>query len=147
VDSIIGAFSSFGPSADGRIKPEVCAVGVKTTLVRSSDGSIIRSNGTSYATPLLAGLAASLWSALPDENAMQIRKRIISSADRYDNPDENKYGYGIPDAWKAYKMGDEQSTELVQNMEIEQPSKIIRGEQILIFRHGHIYNLAGQRIE
>lgn len=147
VDSIIGAFSSFGPSADGRIKPEVCAVGVKTTLVRSSDGTIIRSNGTSYATPLLAGLAASLWSALPDENAMQIRKRIISSADRYDNPDENQYGYGIPDAWKAYKMGDEQSTELVQNMEIEQPSKIIRGEQILIFRHGHIYNLAGQRIE
>lgn len=147
IDSIIGDFSSFGPSADGRIKPEVCAVGVKTTLIHPSDEIIIHSNGTSYATPLLAGMAATLWSALPDENAMQIRERIIRSADRYTNPDENQYGYGIPDAWKAYKMGDEQSTELVHNSEIEQPSKIIRGEQILIFRHGHIYNLAGQRIE
>ena len=147
VDSIIGNFSSFGPSADGRIKPEVCAVGVQTTLVRPSDGVIIRGNGTSFATPLLAGMAAALWSALPDENAMQIRERIINSADRYSNPDENQYGYGIPDAWKAYKMGDEQSTELLHNLDSDNPSKIIRGEQILIFRHGHIYNQAGQRIK
>lgn len=146
-DSIIGKFSSFGPSADGRIKPEVCAVGVQTTLVRPSDGTIIHSNGTSFATPLIAGMAAALWSALPEENAMQIRERIIQSSDRYSNPDENQYGYGIPNAWKAYKNGDEQSSELLLNTEVEKPSKIIRGEQILIFRYGHIYNLAGQRVE
>ena len=77
-DSVIGVFSSWGPSADGRIKPEVCAVGVKTTLINSG-GTIVQSNGTSYATPLLAGMAAALWSALPNENAMQIRDRIIRS--------------------------------------------------------------------
>ena len=143
VDSIIGDFSSFGPSADGRVKPEVCAVGVHTTLVHPN-GYLVTSNGTSFATPLLAGLAASLWSALPDENAMQIRERIIRSADRYTNPDRNQYGYGIPDAWKAYNM----EPTGVQNTEYRiQTQKIIRGEQILIIRQGHIYNLAGQRIE
>ena len=91
----IGNFSSYGPSSDGRIKPEVCAVGVRTQLINPG-GNIVTSNGTSFATPLLAGLAASLWSALPDENAMQIRSRIIRSADRYLNPDTQQYGYGIP---------------------------------------------------
>ena len=147
-NGIVGAFSSYGPSADGRIKPEVCAVGVGTCLINQA-GDTVRSNGTSFATPLIAGLAACLWSALPNENAMQIRERIIRSADRYATPDTEhyKYGYGIPDAWKAYQnepSGNE-TVNLIPND--EQPHKIIRGEQILIIRHGHIYNLAGQRIE
>lgn len=141
---MISDFSSYGPSADGRVKPEVCAVGVKTTLITPA-GQIVQSNGTSFATPLLAGLAACLWSALPGENAMQIRERIIRSADRYSTPDMQQYGYGIPDAWTAYTM----DLTAVNNIykEDEQPRKILRGEQILILRHGHIYNLAGQRIE
>lgn len=146
IDSIIGAFSSFGPSADGRIKPEVCAVGVQTKLINPSD-IITSSNGTSFATPLLAGLAAALWSALPDENAMQIRERIIRSADRYEDPDIDRYGYGIPNAWKALQdQGGEGTTISVEQTKIE-AKKIIRGEQILIVRFGHVYNLAGQRIE
>lgn len=146
VDSVIGGFSSYGPSADGRVKPEVCAVGVQTTLINPS-GTITHSNGTSFATPLLAGLAASLWSALPDENAMQIRERIIRSADRYANPDpKNHYGYGIPNAWKAYGGGGE-GTTISEEQTKNEVKKIIRGEQILIVRHGHVYNLAGQRVE
>jgi len=146
IDSIIGGFSSYGPSADGRVKPEVCAVGVQTTLINPS-GTITHSNGTSFATPLLAGLAASLWSALPDENAMQIRERIIRSANRYANPDpKNHYGYGIPNAWKAYGGGGEGTTISEEPIKNE-AKKIIRGEQILIVRHGHVYNLAGQRVE
>ena len=144
VDSIIGGFSSYGPSADGRVKPEVCAVGEQATVILPN-GTIVTGNGTSFATPLLAGLAASLWSALPDENAMQIRERIIRSADRYNNPDTNQYGYGIPDAWKAYTNGEWLEVR-GERME-EKSQKILRGDQILIIRHGHIYNLAGQRIE
>ena len=145
LDSIIGSFSSYGPSADGRVKPDVCAVGVGTAVIRPN-GTIVNGNGTSYATPLLAGMAAALWSALPDESAMQIRDRIIRSADRYINPDKTRYGFGIPDAWKAYNNGKE---SWISGFEIEQdkPQKIIRGEQILIIRHGHIYNLAGQLVE
>ena len=139
----IGGFSSHGPAADGRVKPDVCAVGVQTALINPS-GTIINSNGTSFATPMLAGLAACLWSALPTENAMQIRERILRSADRYATPDATQYGYGIPDAWIAYTMD---MTAVEPIYEEEPPRKILRGEQILILRHGHVYNLAGQRIE
>lgn len=139
----IGNFSSYGPSSDGRIKPEVCAVGVWTQLINPG-GNIVTSNGTSFATPLLAGLAASLWSALPDENAMQIRSRIIRSADRYLNPDMDQYGYGIPDAWKAYTMG----PEGIEDVQTETTScqKILRNGQIIILRNGIEYTISGQRV-
>lgn len=139
----IGNFSSYGPSSDGRIKPEVCAVGVRTQLINPG-GNIVTSNGTSFATPLLAGLAASLWSALPDENAMQIRSRIIRSADRYLNPDTQQYGYGIPNAWKAYTMGPE-GIEDVQT-ETNSCQKILRNGQIIILRNGIEYTISGQRV-
>ncbi|MDY6379712.1 MAG: S8 family serine peptidase [Bacteroidales bacterium] len=139
----IGNFSSYGPSSDGRIKPEVCAVGVWTQLINPG-GNIVTSNGTSFATPLLAGLAASLWSALPDENAMQIRNRIIRSADRYLNPDTQQYGYGIPNAWKAYTMGPE-GIEDVQT-ETNSCQKILRNGQIIILRNGIEYTISGQRV-
>lgn len=139
----IGNFSSYGPSSDGRIKPEVCAVGVWTQLINPG-GNIVTSNGTSFATPLLAGLAASLWSALPDENAMQIRSRIIRSADRYLNPDTQQFGYGIPNAWKAYTMGPE-GIEDVQT-ETNSCQKILRNGQIIILRNGIEYTISGQRV-
>lgn len=146
-DSIIGGFSSWGPAADGRIKPDVCAVGVATTLI-SSNGEIVQSNGTSFATPLLAGMAACLWSALPEENAMQIRERIILSADRYLNPDTKQYGYGIPDAWKAYTMsipaGIQTPEEGGQNI---QSRKMLRNGRILIQRGGRVFTITGQRAE
>ena len=139
----IGDFSSYGPSSDGRIKPEVCAVGVWTQLIHPG-GNVVASNGTSFATPLLAGLAASLWSALPDENAMQIRSRIIRSADRYLNPDTQQYGYGIPNAWKAYTMG----PEGIEDVQTETTScqKILRNGQIIILRNGIEYTISGQRV-
>lgn len=145
---VIGSFSSYGPTTDGRVKPEICAVGVQTTLINPG-GIIVRSNGTSFATPLLAGMAASLWSALPDENAMQIRERIIRSADHYTSPDpENHYGYGIPDAWVAYTMNMPEDVTSIEEEKSNESGvrKFIRGDQILIFRHGHVYNLAGQRV-
>lgn len=144
VNGKIGDFSSFGPSADGRIKPEVCAVGVRTTLIYP-DGSIVRNNGTSFATPLLAGLAATLWSALPDENAMQIRERIIQSADRYTTPDINQYGYGIPDAWIAYQA-DIPSAKQNTLKEVNS-TKVLRNGQLLILHNGATYSVLGQLIE
>ena len=83
------------------MKPDVCAVGEGSCIIQPSDGSIQYGNGTSFACPLIAGMAACVWSALPDLNAMEIRRRIICSANRYHNPDA-EYGYGIPNAWLAY---------------------------------------------
>lgn len=142
---VIADFSGYGPSADGRIKPEVCAVGAQTVLL-SPKGKIVRSNGTSFAAPLIAGMAASLWSALPDENAMQIRDRILRSADRYNDPDPIRYGYGIPDAWKAYTMQTEGCSVPKESTKNE-VRKVIRGTEMFIIRHGHVYNLAGQLVQ
>ncbi len=100
VDSAMATFSSFGPSADGRVKPEVCAVGRQSVIINPETDVLRKGNGTSFACPLLAGLAACVWSAHPQETAMQIRQRIIDSAHKKDTPDE-RYGYGIPDALKA----------------------------------------------
>lgn len=137
-------FSSYGPSADGRVKPEVCAQGVQTALI-APDGTVFQSNGTSFAAPTIAGLAASLWSALPNENAMQIRQRIIDSSDRALTPDYQQFGYGIPDAWKAYTLYAEQTPSIELN-EIK-ARKIVRNGQILILQGEQLFTPTGQRVQ
>lgn len=95
-------FSSFGPSYDGRVKPDVCAMGVKTFGVNAA-GFLTGSNGTSFSAPVITGLAACLWQANPRAGAMDILKVIQESADRFLHPD-TLYGYGIPDFYLAYNM-------------------------------------------
>jgi hypothetical protein len=91
----IAGFSSRGPSFDGRIKPDVCAVGAGTAAQYAA-GSIFKCNGTSCSSPIIAGMAACLWQSVPEANAMQIRNAILKSSDRFEHPD-SVYGYGIPD--------------------------------------------------
>ena len=140
----IADFSSFGPSADGRVKPEVCAVGKQTALIDPNNGYVINSNGTSFACPLLAGMAACLWSALPNATNMEIRERIIRSADRYTAPHE-QYGYGIPNAWLAYTNDVASTTHYIQHT--TSYSKIIQNGQLYIRHQGATYNLLGNKIE
>lgn len=94
-------FSSFGPTADGRIKPDICAMGVETIVASAfSVTDITASNGTSFSAPVIAGMAACLWQALPQLTAAQIGNLIRESAHQYTSPD-NEMGYGIPDFSKA----------------------------------------------
>jgi len=95
-------FSSFGPSADGRIKPEVCAMG-SSTVFSNSGSSISTGNGTSYSAPLIAGFMAGLRQQFPTLTALQLREILIRSADRFQTPD-NAYGYGIPSYSKALEV-------------------------------------------
>ena len=140
-DSTAGVFTSYGPSSDGRVKPEVCAVGVQTSLIYP-DNTVVSNNGTSFATPLIAGLAASLWSALPTENAMQIRERIIRSAHLYPSSDaNNRLGYGIPNAWTAYTMS--LPTDISSQKSAIRSQKILRNGEIVIQRNGREYTLIG----
>lgn len=141
-DGDIGRFSSYGPSYDGRVKPEVCAVGWGTTIISPVTGNTIAGNGTSFACPLLAGMAACLWSALPAESAMQIRERIIRSADRYHNPDAH-YGYGIPNAWTAYTETTDMQTPSAQRQ--TQPRKILQDGHLSIIIDGRTYTIMGQK--
>jgi subtilisin family serine protease len=102
-NGINAPFSSVGPTADGRIKPDVMAFGSPTEVV-TGHGVILNDMGTSFASPLIAGMVACLWQALPDKTAFQIMDLVRESADRHVHPD-NIYGYGVPDFWKAYQLG------------------------------------------
>ena len=143
-DSVVASFSSRGPCSDGRVKPDVCAVGSGSCIIRPSDGTIQYGNGTSFACPLIAGMAACIWSALPDLNAMEIRRRIICSADRYHNPDAD-YGYGIPNAWLAY-LGEE--TNLFEGAEdgAERCTKQWQNGTVYILRAGERYDMLGRKV-
>ena len=99
-DSINAPFSSVGDTADGRIKPEVMSLGTDVA-VAGSDGDVITCSGTSFACPVLCGLAACLWQACPHLSVHELIGAILSAGDRSDCPD-NVFGYGIPDLWKAY---------------------------------------------
>lgn len=138
----IAAFSSWGPSADGRVKPEVCALGHQTELINPVGINVIRGNGTSFACPIIAGMAACLWSALPDASNIEIRERIIQSANQYDLPN-NQYGYGIPDAWKAYNI--ETSVVDVVEEKIVQVRKIMIDGVLWIMYNGSMYNVLGEK--
>ena len=94
-------FSSVGPSADGRVKPDVMACGNACSVIRG-DGKLGKANGTSFASPLTCGMVACLWQALPDKTALEIMDIVRRSAHQYNVPD-NIFGYGIPDFWKAYQ--------------------------------------------
>lgn len=97
----IAYFSSLGPSYDGRIKPDVVAMGLGVS-VGSTDGSITSASGTSFSGPITAGLVACLWQALPQLSNADVLQKVKQSADRYNNPD-NTFGYGVPDFWAAYQ--------------------------------------------
>jgi hypothetical protein len=94
-DGYYASFSSTGPTADGRIKPNVVATGLGTTLADGYD-SVTFGSGTSYSSPITAGMVACLWQALPDKNNMEVINSVMQSASQNENPD-NLIGWGIPD--------------------------------------------------
>ena len=114
-DGTIANFSSRGPTYDGRIKPEVCALGFNTYCVRSNTEDIYRTaSGTSFSAPLAAGAAAVILSANPEWTNMQVREAIMMTASLSNIPD-NIYGYGILNTWAAINY---QFTTGLKNEEI-----------------------------
>lgn len=100
------SFSSIGPTPDGRVKPELCAMGTASALV-SPTAALISGNGTSFATPIMAGLTACYLQAAklkaPHLKLNEIREHIYRSAASYATPSYN-LGYGIPNFQTAYQM-------------------------------------------
>ena len=94
------SFSSYGPTADGRIKPTLAAMGQKAAVL-DPNGLAFRGNGTSYACPVLAGLAAAFWQANPTLTAQQVIAALRSTASQAASPD-NTLGYGLPNFGRAY---------------------------------------------
>jgi hypothetical protein len=89
------SFSSIGPTSDGRIKPDVMAMG-SGTAIASYGNSFSFGSGTSFSSPVTAGMSTCLWQANPLVPNMDIKYAIMQSGSYMSNPD-NYYGYGIPD--------------------------------------------------
>ena len=96
----VASFSSYGPSSDGRIKPELASVGL-AAVVQTTSGGIGAANGTSFACPNMAGLATCLWQGFPEFNNMKIVDALKKAASRYTTPND-RIGYGIPDLKNAF---------------------------------------------
>ena len=99
----LASFSSIGPSFDGRIKPDLMAQGVSAVL-SDEFGNISTASGTSFSSPIMAGMIACLWQAFPAKTNQEIKKLVLHSADRYASPN-NSFGYGIPDFILALSNG------------------------------------------
>jgi len=102
-DSVRSYFSSVGYTADGRIKPDLMAMGTNAAVIGSA-GQIVYSSGTSFSTPIMAGLSACLWQALPELTSFKMIQLLRETAGAFSHPD-SLMGYGIADVYKAYTQG------------------------------------------
>jgi subtilisin family serine protease len=127
------SFSSFGPTADKRRKPDVVAFG--EAQVAKPSGGFTSAFGTSFASPLTAGFCACAWQTKRDLTALQMKAEIQKSCDLYPYYDY-AFGYGVPQA--AYFTGElkpaERSFNLVQEkdgVKIVVP-KVIENQDVFI---------------
>lgn len=100
----LAGFSSTGPTADGRMKPEVVAPGISVYTMYGEAG-YRTSDGTSFATPLTAGVAALVLSAHPNYTPMQVRDSLLMAATRVNDGSSrtasypnNYFGWGMVNA-------------------------------------------------
>lgn len=150
-DENIASFSSFGPTADNRIKPDVLAQGQNTTIVNFSSGSVSTSNGTSFSSPVMAGVIACFWEAFPNKTNVQIMNLIRNYSDKYNNPTD-QYGYGIPDFEAAYNtVLSLQDFDVFSKIKISpNPVKdffsISKNNILLTDYSAEIFNILGQKV-
>jgi len=95
-------FSSTGNTADGRVKPNLAAKGMGSTVC-SPGGDITSSSGTSFSSPILCGMVADFWQANPKLNNMQVIDYLQQSGNQADKPD-SLLGFGIPHFGKAMEI-------------------------------------------
>lgn len=109
---VIASFSSYGPTFDNRVKPDVCAQGSGVYIVNSS-GNIATSSGTSFSSPVITGVVTCLWQAFPNKTNVEIVQMVKESAHLYANPTAHE-GYGIPNFETVFNL-----------LRLEEPEEIL----------------------
>jgi subtilisin family serine protease len=110
------SFSSVGPTTDGRVKPDVMAMGSNVRMASIVFGNAFATgSGTSFSCPLAAGVCALLLSAHPNWTPAQVRAALRNTASRSQNPD-NQYGWGIVNALAALNYAIPTTIEQVSHM-------------------------------
>ena len=107
-------FSSYGPTADGRLKPNVCNFGYARVANVSGDDEYTWVYGTSFSSPLTAGFVACAVQMRPNLTSMEMKKEVERSADLYPYFDY-AMGYGVPQA--SYFVKGEEQAEKSFNIE------------------------------
>lgn len=121
-------FSSYGPSSDGRVKPDLCAVGYQTVIANAN--GIYAGSGTSFASPVIAGLAACVWQALPYLNNMEVIELMKKYSSLYSSSN-NSLGYGIPDVFALYN-DNRTNTGVVPNSDLKNTYAYFSNETLTI---------------
>ena len=143
-------FSSYGPSIDGRIKPTVVAQG-KNTIVATSDNGILAGNGTSFSSPVIAGMTACLWQAHPNRTNIEIINAIILSAHLHENPNDS-LGYGLPNFALADLLLMESKDHTSSGIIAVVPNPISKNSHLYIYVANmdvmsiEVYDIKGNRI-
>lgn len=109
-NKIKSGFSSIGPSADGRIKPDLSAMGSSSTVsaVNSlGNTQLFTASGTSFSGPIFAGFAACFWQFNPNMKVMELQAELKKLGSQADKPD-NLLGWGVPEFGKIVILGEEQ---------------------------------------
>lgn len=122
---VIASFSTDGPTADGRVKPEVLARGINTrTVSASSDTTYAGIGGTSLSTPLVAGAVACLTQVHPNWNVSKMREQLFTTAlDYVANGVVDPLfirGYGVIDAYSAAQDIDCNNNSIDDRIDIDQ---------------------------
>ncbi len=150
-DSTVIDFSSYGPTSDGRIKPDLAAVGVGTGI-QMIDGSYGTGNGTSFSAPVISGMVACTWQANPDMSNTEIIELIKTNAHLYNTPN-NRMGYGIPDFAQSLNINNSVETHAdtrpvfsTLNNPFDNQIQFTTSENIEADVKISLYNITGNRI-
>lgn len=149
-DETYATFSSIGPTFDGRIKPDVTAQGQNPYFSTTSGSVSNASSGTSFSGPIIAGMVASFWQAIPWATNQQVVDFVRQSADRFSNPTA-QFGYGIPDFQVALNMAQlsVEENEKIQFLVYPNPVKdklIVSFSNDLTDVKWQLFNSLGQKI-
>lgn len=147
------SFSSVGPTYDGRIKPDVMAMG-EDTYVASGYGSwwpYYNGSGTSFSCPVLAGAVACLRQAFPNASVQEICDVVRQCGDKASNPD-SYYGYGIPNFAAAFEVLHVEDTFVQRNDLILVFPNPSQGQVHVAMKEGYqaeitVYDLMGRQLK
>ncbi|MCL1868441.1 MAG: S8 family peptidase, partial [Paludibacter sp.] len=155
-DGVPADFSSFGPTADGRVKPELCAMGYNVAVANCfTTDKFTRGSGTSFATPVLAGMTACLLQALKANNIAylpeNVKNTLIESASDF-LQSASQTGYGIPNfetAYSSFISAKNVETQQNDNFTIRNSENniLIKFENANTKKNICVLNIAGQVLQ
>lgn len=123
-DSSRANFSSWGPTFDGRIKPDVAALGENTAYASMISYDVGYGDGTSYACPVMTGMVAALKQAFPQMPNKRLKAAIFNSGTQATQADSS-LGYGIPNFFQAYLSLVDSSVFINQLGKVDHPPRVI----------------------